>query len=435
MRMKFYGLRDLDSIPGLERLSSDDRRALEVVAHVLPFRVNNYVLDELVDWDAAPDDPMFNLAFHRREMLSPRQFDVVDRALRPGAPAAELREAVRRVRLDMNPHPSGQLTHNVPLLDDEPVPGVQHKYRETVLVFPAKGQTCFSYCTFCFRWPQFVNMQELKFSTGRSGAYVDYLRGQPGVTDVLLTGGDPLIMNARALGEFLAPLLEPEFDHLRTIRIGSKVLSFWPYRFLSDEDSDDLLRLFERVAESGRHLALMAHFNHWRELGTGAVRRAARRVLDTGAQIRVQAPLLRGINDSAETWARLWEDEVACGMIPYYMFVERDTGPRAFFEVPLAEAFDVFRDAYARVSGIARTVRGPVMSAAPGKVQVDGVAEIGGRRVFQLSFLQGRNPDWVRRPFFAEYDARAVWLDGLKPAFGQRRFFYEKEARFARHAA
>ena len=435
MRMKFYGLRDLDSIPGLERLSSDDRRALEVVAHVLPFRVNNYVLDELVDWDAAPDDPMFNLAFHRREMLSPRQFDMVDRALRPGAPAAELREAVRRVRLDMNPHPSGQLTHNVPLLDDEPVPGVQHKYRETVLVFPAKGQTCFSYCTFCFRWPQFVNMQELKFSTGRSGAYVDYLRGRPGVTDVLLTGGDPLIMNARALGEFLAPLLEPEFDHLRTIRIGSKVLSFWPYRFLSDEDSDDLLRLFERVAESGRHLALMAHFNHWRELGTGAVRRAARRVLDAGAQIRVQAPLLRGINDSAETWARLWEDEVACGMIPYYMFVERDTGPRAFFEVPLAEAFDVFRDAYARVSGIARTVRGPVMSAAPGKVQVDGVAEIGGRRVFQLSFLQGRNPDWVRRPFFAEYDARAVWLDALKPAFGQRRFFYEKEARFARHAA
>lgn len=435
MRMKFYGLRDLDNIPGLERLSSDDRRALEVVAHVLPFRVNNYVLDELVDWDAAPDDPMFNLAFHRREMLSPRQFDVVDRALRPGAPAAELREAVRRVRLDMNPHPSGQLTHNVPLLDDEPVPGVQHKYRETVLVFPAKGQTCFSYCTFCFRWPQFVNMQELKFSTGRSGAYVDYLRGRPGVTDVLLTGGDPLIMNARALGEFLAPLLEPEFDHLRTIRIGSKVLSFWPYRFLSDEDSDDLLRLFERVAESGRHLALMAHFNHWRELGTGAVRRAARRVLDAGAQIRVQAPLLRGINDSAETWARLWEDEVACGMIPYYMFVERDTGPRAFFEVPLAEAFDVFRDAYARVSGIARTVRGPVMSAAPGKVQVDGVAEIGGRRVFQLSFLQGRNPDWVRRPFFAEYDARAVWLDDLKPAFGQRRFFYEKEARFARHAA
>ena len=435
MRMKLYGLRDLDGISGLDRLSSDDRRALEVVAHVLPFRVNDYVLDELVDWDAAPDDPMFNLAFHRREMLSPRQFDMVDHALRSGAPAAELGEAVRRVRLEMNPHPSGQLTHNVPLLDDEPVPGVQHKYRETVLVFPAKGQTCFSYCTFCFRWPQFVNMQELKFSTGRSAAYVEYLRGRPQVTDVLVTGGDPLIMNARALGEFLAPLLEPEFDHLRTIRIGSKVLSFWPYRFLSDEDSDDLLRLFERVAESGRHLALMAHFNHWRELATDAARRAARRVLDTGAQIRVQAPLLRGINDSAETWARLWEDEVACGMIPYYMFVERDTGPRAFFEVPLAEAFDVFRDAYARVSGIARTVRGPVMSAAPGKVQVDGVAEIGGRRVFQLSFLQGRDPGWVRRPFFAEYDARAVWLDDLKPAFGQRRFFYEKEARFARHAA
>ena len=434
MRMQFYGLRDLDKLPQLGKLSSDDRFALKVVAHVLPFRANNYVVDELIDWDAVPDDPLYRLTFYQRGMLSPYQFRLVADALRRDAPAAELRALVQRIRDDMNPHPSGQATHNVPLLDDEPVPGVQHKYRETVLVFPSKGQTCFSYCTFCFRWPQFVGMEDLKFSTDQARRFVDYLRRQPEVTDVLLTGGDPMIMRADALASYIEPLLEPEFDHVRTIRIGSKVLGFWPYRFLTDKDSDDLLRLFDRVVASGKHLAFMSHFNHWRELGTDAVRGAVRRVLGTGAQIRVQAPLLRHINDSADVWARLWQEEVELGMIPYYMFVERDTGPRSYFELPLAKALEIFREAYSRVSGLARTVRGPVMSAAPGKVQVDGETRIGGQRVFQLSFLQGRNPDWVRRPFFAKYDENATWLGDLKPAFGESRFFYENDG-FVRYVA
>ena len=434
MKMRFYNLRDIDTLPQLDKLSSDERFAMKVVANVLPFRANNYVVDELIDWDAVPDDPMFRLVFYHWDMLSPHQFDSVADALRRELPAAELRERVERIRLEMNPHPSGQLTDNVPVLNEEPVPGVQHKYRETALVFPAKGQTCFSYCTFCFRWPQFVNMEGLKFSADSSRTFIDYLRGQPEATDVLFTGGDPLIMNAAALAGHIDPLLEPEFDHLRTIRIGSKVLSFWPYRFLSDRDADDLLRLFERVVASGKHLALMGHFNHWQELGTAAVGDAVRRIHGTGAQIRVQAPLLRHINDSADVWARLWQEEVEQGMIPYYMFVERDTGPCAYFEVPLAEAWEIFRDAYSRVSGLGRTVRGPVMSAKPGKVQVDGVTRIAGERVMQLSFLQGRNPDWVRRPFFAKFNPSATWLDDLEPAFGESRFFYEDEAG-ARRAA
>ena len=434
MKMRFYNLRDIDTLPQLDKLSSDERFAMKVVANVLPFRANNYVVDELIDWDAVPDDPMFRLVFYHWDMLSPSQFESVADALRRELPAAELRERVERIRLEMNPHPSGQLTDNVPVLNEEPVPGVQHKYRETALVFPAKGQTCFSYCTFCFRWPQFVNMEGLKFAADSSRTFIDYLRGQPEVTDVLFTGGDPLIMNAAALAGHIDPLLEPEFDHLRTIRIGSKVLSFWPYRFLSDRDADDLLRLFERVVASGKHLALMGHFNHWQELGTAAVGDAVRRIHGTGAQIRVQAPLLRHINDSADVWARLWQEEVEQGMIPYYMFVERDTGPCAYFEVPLAEAWEIFRDAYSRVSGLGRTVRGPVMSAKPGKVQVYGVTRIAGEQVMQLSFLQGRNPDWVRRPFFAKFNPSATWLDDLEPAFGESRFFYEDEAG-ARRAA
>jgi hypothetical protein len=107
------------------------------------------------------------------------------------------------------------------------------------------------------------------------------------------------------------------------------------------------------------------------------------------------------------------------------MFVERDTGPRRYFEVPLARALDIFSDAYRRVSGLGRTVRGPSMSATPGKVLVDGVAEIHGEKVFVLKFLQARDQTWVNRVFFAKYDENATWLDQLQPAFGESEWWWQ----------
>ena len=65
------------------------------------------------------------------------------------------------------------------------------------------------------------------------------------------------------------------------------------------------------------------------------------------------------------------------------------------------------------------------MSANPGKIQVLGVSEINGEKVFELRFLQGRDPDWVHKPFFARYDGAATWLNELKPAFGEKQFFFE----------
>ena len=85
-------------------------------------------------------------------------------------------------------------------------------------------------------------------------------------------------------------------------------------------------------------------------------------------------------------------------------------------KVPLARQLAIFRQAYAQVSGLARTVRGPVMSATPGKVHINGVAQIGGEKVFVLSFLQARDPEWVGRPFFAAFDPEATWLFDLQPA-------------------
>ena len=119
-------------------------------------------------------------------------------------------------------------------------------------------------------------------------------------------------------------------------------------------------------------------------------------------------------------------EQVKLGMVPYYMFIARDTGAQHYFAVSLEKAWRTYRKAYQSVSGIARTVRGPSMSAAPGKVHVLGINEINGENVFTLQFLQGRNSAWVGKPFFAEYNPKAIWLNDLNPAFGESKFFYEK---------
>jgi hypothetical protein len=119
--------------------------------------------------------------------------------------------------------------------------------------------------------------------------------------------------------------------------------------------------------------------------------------------------------------------QVKLGLIPYYMFVARNTGAQHYFSIPLVDAWKIFREAYQSVSGICRTVRGPSMSCLPGKVQILGVSEIKGEKVMVFRMIQGRNPDWAARPFFAEYDETAIWYTDLKPAFGEEKFFFTDE--------
>jgi L-lysine 2,3-aminomutase len=419
---------DLDTIPRLARLPSAIRHEMRVVASVLPFRVNDYVVDELIDWDRAPDDPMFRLVFPQRGMLEPADFDAIDRLLRACASPRAVKAAARAIQLRLNPHPAGQRELNVPHREAEALAGIQHKYRETVLFFPSAGQTCHAYCGYCFRWPQFVGMHELRFAASETGALVGYLGEHPEVTSVLVTGGDPLVMRTVVLRRYLEPLLAAELPRLASIRIGTKSVAWWPARFL-DPDGDELLRLFEQVVRSGKTLALMAHYSHPRELETPTAQAALRRILSTGAVVRCQAPVVRGVNDDPRAWAELWRQQVRLGAVPYYMFVARDTGARRYYEVPLVRAHAIYRDALAQVSGLARTVRGPSMSATPGKVVIDGVASVQGESVFVLRFLQARDPAWVGRPFFARLDPRASWLDELRPAFGEAEFFWQAPLR------
>ncbi|MFJ9413724.1 KamA family radical SAM protein [Streptomyces sp. NPDC101227] len=412
-RFRAFGPRHLDEIARRYALPEDIRETVRRVSLVLPFRVNEYVLTQLIDWDRVPEDPLFQLTFPQRGMLAGADEDQLAKLSADPADKLLLREAVREIRGRLNPHPSGQQQLNVPSRDGVQLPGLQHKYRETVLYFPGQGQTCHAYCTYCFRWAQFIGDADLRFAAPDPGGLIDYLAGHPEVHDVLVTGGDPMVMSTERLRSHLEPLLD--VASVRTIRIGTKSVAYWPQRFVTDPDADDVLRLFERIVASGRQLAVMAHFSHPRELATDLARRAVARIRATGAVVYCQAPLIAHVNDDAQAWSELWQAELAVGAVPYYLFVERDTGPYDYFKVPLARAVEIFTAAYRTLPGLARTVRGPVMSATPGKVVVDGVEETPEGAYFRLRMLQARDPALVGRPFRARYSATAAWLDELEP--------------------
>ncbi len=425
LKYRSYTADNLHTLPQYRKVSEDQRHIIKTVASVYPFRVNSYVADHLIDWSNVPQDPLFRLSFPQEKMLESEDFERISGLVQDDAPREQLLQAAREIQLLQNPNPAGQMELNTPRIGDDVLHGVQHKYRESVLFFPSEAQVCHAYCTYCFRWPQFSGLENLKFANNDISILVGYLKHHPEVRDIIFTGGDPMVMNTKTLKKYIRPLLT--IPTIRTIRIGTKALSWWPYRFTSEHDADELLSFFEQIIESDKHLAIMAHISHPREIETPVAIEAIHRIRSTGAVIRSQSPIVRYVNDCANVWETMWQKQIQLGIVPYYMFLERDTGPKHYFGIPLAKAIEIYNKAYQKMSGLGRTVRGPSMSCSPGKIIVEDITEINGERVFALKFTQSRNPEWTNRLFFAEYDDSAKWIDDLRPAFGQQEFFYEAE--------
>ena len=123
-----------------------------------------------------------------------------------------------------------------------------------------------------------------------------------------------MFMKTRMFKQYFDPFKDPTFlPHIKNLRIGTRALTFWPQRFTTDDDADDLHTLLREVKEvGGRHIAIMAHLGHDRELSTDKVKHAIHRLKqDAGVVIRSQSPVMRGINDNAEVWANKWSSRYA----------------------------------------------------------------------------------------------------------------------------
>ncbi|WP_329281411.1 lysine 2,3-aminomutase [Streptomyces sp. NBC_00691] len=393
----------------------------DIVGRVLPIGLAAHAADALIDWSRAPDDPLYRLLVPHRDLLAPADFAAVEQTLRDDDRSRLVVDGLRE-RLD--PHPSGRNAE-----------AVRHPYPGTLLVLPDRHSTCPAPCASCFRAPRYTGDPALGRSPGGPETMKAALARHPEITDVVLDGEDPLAMSAADLDAYLSPLLAT--PRVRTIRIRTRALIHTPERFLTATatgdaaadsgarsgaafDADDLLRLLERVVAAGRRLSLLLQVAHPRELDPAPTRRALARVLATGAEILTQAPVLRHVNDDAEVWARMWREQTALGLVPYRMLVERGTGARRCFGLPLAVVVDIHAEAVRRpVQGLAPAVAGPVMSTELGALAVDGVVRLGQGPAFALRALRARDPALTGAVAHARFDPAARWWDELTP-YGPR---------------
>jgi len=309
----------------VKELPDKEREELKEVVKKFEFRTNDYYLS-LIDWND-PEDPIRKIS-----IPSKAELEVWGRL-----DASNEKKYIK-------------------------VRGLEHKYKDTVVILTTN--VCAMYCRFCFRKRLFINKgEEIALDISQD---LEYVRKHPEVNNVLLTGGDPLILSTSKLEKILKSLME--IPHVRIVRIGSKVPASNPYRILED---DYLIKLFSWFNEnSGKKLYLMTHFNHPKEI-TEPAKKAISLVQKTGTITFNQTPILKGINDDADTIKTLIEELSFIGVVPYYLFQCRPVVGNKMFSTPIEATIDIVEKARARVSGLAAKVR-YVMSHETGKIEVLG---------------------------------------------------------------
>lgn len=348
-------------IADLSQLPEDEREALREVTERYSFRVNDYYLS-LINWDD-PNDPI-------RKIVIP-----------------EIHELSAWGALD----PSNEARNYV-------APGCQHKYHHTALILV--NEICGGYCRFCFRKRIFTEENEEVSRDIRPA--LDYIISQPQITNVLLTGGDTLILSSKKLEEILRMLRE--IDHVQIIRVGTKLPAFNPMRIIDDPE---LPAVISRFSTRRKRIYFMTHFNHPREI-TDKAAMALDILHRAGAVLANQTPILRGINDDPETLADLMRRLSYLGVPPYYFFQCRPTAGNKTYAVPITETYSVIEKAKSKVSGLARRAR-HVMSHSSGKIEIIGLT---GEHIF-LRFHRARNKDDESRILVFKRDDNAYWLDDL----------------------
>ncbi len=420
--MKFvqYSHKSFRNTPYYNNMPLTLREEFDVLTQLLHFKTNNYVLDKLIDWEHLQDDPMYRLCFPRKDMLFDEDYKHLKHLLTSELSEQDKKTAIDKMKRRLWPNMNVQ-PELIPRLNGIPIPGLYHPFPTILNVFPSPAvKTCHAYCSYCFRWVQFVD-PDLQRNTAYSdpNVPVEYLRSNPAITDVLITGSDPLTVKAEMLKRYIDPLLDVE--SVKVIRISTKSLAWWPYRFTSDIDSDELLGLFKYVQSRGKHMTLIAHFTHPAELETIVVKEAITRIQSTGTVIRCQGPLVKGINDSAKVWEKMWNKQVSMGMHPYYMFMEADHDPKGAFRLPLAESLHIFKQAYRNITGLARVVRGPVFMNNTYRVLLDGIIEVGLKKYFALKCIQSPNSEAEGEIKLIPYDDHLVKIENLGELFSKKR--------------
>jgi lysine 2,3-aminomutase len=347
---------ELDNFVGLD---SKERNAMETVSETFPFRSNEYYLS-LIDWKD-DHDPL-------------RRIVIPDPAELNGGGC-------------LDPSCEKDFTRK---------PGLQHKYVQTGLLLMT--DVCGGICRFCFRKRLFMDTERETVKDVSEG--IDYIREHKEITNVLLTGGDPLTLETRRIELILRRLRE--IDHVNIIRIGSKMLAYNPYRILNDPD---LCSVLSHYSTPEKRIYLMAHYNHPQELTEVSVR-AAHELQKAGVMVVSQTPILNGINSEPETFTELFRKLSFAGISPYYVFQCRPSLGNRIFQVPVEQSYEIVQKSWQACSGLAKRARF-VMSHATGKIEVVGKTA---GQVF-MRYHQSADPANIGKFMVFRSNPLARWFD------------------------
>ena len=316
--------RYLTKLEQIEQLSEQERTELKKVTDRFPFRGNDYYLS-LIDWDN-PNDPI-------RTIIIPH-----------------LQELEEWGKLD----PSDEHGYTV-------MPGVEHKYNSTALFLVSN--VCDGICRYCFRKRVFIEPQ--KACLRDVPAAIGYVKEHREINNVLLTGGDPLVLTTSKLENIIRQLRQ--IEHVEIIRIGTKIPAFNPYRIINDPS---LLEMIETYSTEHKKIYVMTHFVHSKELTDVAVQ-SVHLLQKAGAMIANQTPLVRGLNDDPTVMGDLLNKLSFIGATPYYIFQCRPALGNKAYTVPIEEGYEIVEQAKSMASGLAKRVR-YTMSHATGKIEILG---------------------------------------------------------------
>jgi lysine 2,3-aminomutase len=347
----------LDELPGL---TADEKASLKQVTEKFVFRLNDYYL-KLIDW-SDPNDPIRRLAIPN---------------------VNELKEYGRWDASDED-------TNYV-------VKGCQHKYGTTALLLVS--EVCGTYCRFCFRKRLF--REDVKEAIPEVHEGLDYIARTPGINNVLLTGGDPLILATSKLRNILEALRS--IEHVQIIRIGSKMPVFNPMRIYEDQELLDLIRTH---STQEKRIYIMAHVNHPKEI-TAEAKQCFKALYDAGAIVVNQTPVLKGINDDPVVLGELLDKLSWAGVTPYYFFVNRPVAGNSGFVLTLEEVYRIVEEAKAKTSGLGKRVR-LCMSHTSGKIEI---LSIDGGKAY-LKYHQSRDGDYGKL-MILDCPKEATWFDEL----------------------
>ena len=355
----------LTKLAQIPQLSEAERSDLEKVNEQFVFRTNDYY-QSLIDWND-PDDPI-------RRIVMPDIQELDDW----GQLDASNEEKYTKVK------------------------GLEHKYTSTALLLV--NEVCAAYCRFCFRKRLFMDENDEVTKDISEG--LEYIRKHKEITNVLLTGGDPMIMSTSKLEPIIKQIRE--IDHVKIIRIGTKIPAFNPHKIVNDPSLHEMIKTYSK---DEKKIYIMAHFNHPRELTEIAVK-GLNMLMQSGAIVVNQTPLIKGVNDDPDVLAELFNRLSFIGVPPYYVFLCRPTLGNEPFAIPVEDGYEIFEDARSKCSGLAKRAR-LVMSHETGKVEVVGMS--GG----QVFFKYNRSADTENNGKFLAFDSNpdAYWFDDYEEAF------------------